>query len=461
VWNSEAIRQLDAAGAVVTDGVYRVRLEFTEDNSSYSGKPLGPTTPAGFLEFTKGASDVSLNPAGAANYTGVSLAYTAYTPIADAGSDIEVTDNDGHTDTDSLSATVRPAGYEPGLVARWEFEAGDVTTDSSGYGHDGTLRNGAAWVDGGRIGGATYYDGADDLMAVPDSVHINSGTHGKRTVAAWMLANDPSISGRKQIVYEEGGATRGLAIYLHDSRVYLGGWNDEANESNWSGTYLSSTNVIAGKWHHVAMVLNGTAVTQPDAFVAYLDGIQIGSGEGSQLWGHSDDIGIGGLNGSTLLHDGQPTGTHGFAGKIDDVRVYNRALTAADIDTLARNDLDRDNMPDDWERNVSGGTVLRPDDDDDGDGLSNLAEYHADTHPTNGASVLRLTGIDTPGGLRLAWQGGTGAQQRLEYIEGNRPAATGWTPLITLDPPTPAATNALLAPPPSGTRFYRIRAVRP
>ncbi len=509
----------DASGTLVADSFYSVRLEFTENNSNGAGQD-GPNTPTPYLMFFKSGSSVSTNIPDQIYFKDVSLTFTPNTPVADAGTDItvtdsdgtgaetialdgsgssdpdgtiaryrwlegdtelatgvtanvelsvnshtitlEVTDNDGKTDTDTLTVLVRPADYDPDLVAHFKFDAAGTPVDSTGNGLDGSYLNGASWTASGRIGGGAQCDGTDDLVSIPNSDLINTGTHGQRSVTAWFLATDPSVNARKQTIYEEGGSARGLAIYLFDARLYVGGWNAQSGESNWSGTYLSTTNVTAGQWHHVALVLDGGATTTPEAFSAYLDGEMIATGDGSQLWAHSDAIGVGGLNGGTLLHDGTTSGTHGFAGRIDDGRIYNRALSADDIGWRARNDLDHDSLPDDWERAVSEATTMRPHDDDDGDGRSNLAEYRADTHPANAASVLRLTGIERHGSsLRLAWQGGTDAQQRVEYMDGDAPAPTGWTPLVTFDPPTPATTNTLLAPPPSRTRFYRIRAMRP
>ena len=71
---------------------------------------------------------------------------------------------------------------------------------------------------------------------------------------------------------------------------------------------------------------------QADAIRGYLDGVEFGLGAGSQLWEHSDNTGIGGTNGVTLLESGS---AGGFAGLIDELRIYNRALNAAEVAELA------------------------------------------------------------------------------------------------------------------------------
>jgi len=59
----------NAAGQLVKDGRYRLRVEFTEANGA------GPATPETLLQFTKGANAVSLKPLSQPHFTGLALAY--------------------------------------------------------------------------------------------------------------------------------------------------------------------------------------------------------------------------------------------------------------------------------------------------------------------------------------------------------------------------------------------------
>ncbi len=188
-------------------------------------------------------------------------------------------------------------------------------------------------VDTSQAARAASFDGVDDYVHIPDSDDINLGTHDKRTVQAWFKVNDKTISSRKQVVYEEGGAGKGLNIYIHSGLLYVGGWNNPEEQSNWSGTYLTTNMLDSGRWHNVALVLDGTSVVEPDAFKAYLDGQLFGSGDGSQLWKHGGDIGIGAVNNKTQFHDGDFSGENGhwFGGLIDELRIFNRSLTQEEI----------------------------------------------------------------------------------------------------------------------------------
>ncbi|MBR8828539.1 MAG: LamG domain-containing protein [Gomphosphaeria aponina SAG 52.96 = DSM 107014] len=227
------------------------------------------------------------------------------------------------------------------LIMQLKFDetSGIKAADSSPYGNDnfGQLRKGASFQDvGDKIAGVVKLDGINDYVHVNDS-DINLGINAKRTVSLWFKADDVDISNRKQILYEEGGNTKGLNIYINNGFLYVGGWNQPI--SKWHGTYLASDAISDDTWHHVTLVLdaiNGLKSTTDDAFLAYLDGELMGTGKGSQLDKRVDNIGIGSLNQTTKFHDGNAKGTstNSFAGMIEDVRVYNRALTADEIDIL-------------------------------------------------------------------------------------------------------------------------------
>lgn len=141
----------------------------------------------------------------------------------------------------------------------------------------------------------------------------------------------PFLSKKLQL-YEEGGGTRGLNIYLDAGQLYVGGWN--TSESGWLGTYLATDTITSNTWHHVALVLDGATTVQPDSLIAYLDGQEFARGEGSQLWSHGDAIGLGNINSATRFHDGVSNTSNGFAGNLDELQIYNRALDNIEVDDL-------------------------------------------------------------------------------------------------------------------------------
>jgi hypothetical protein len=223
---------------------------------------------------------------------------------------------------------------EEGLVAYWSFDSCDAR-DDSGNGHHGRIYGNPECVEGVK-GMAFKFDGVDDWIHVPSSYDINLSFHNKRTIVIWFKAGDKESLFEKQVLYEEGGMAKGLNVYLYKNLLYAGGWNNPWREGAWAGTYLK-TKFLPGKWHFVALVLNGKDFLRPRALKVYLDGKLYAEGRGSALGKHPDPIGIGCVCKGTQFHDGDFRGdlTHCcFRGTIDEIRIYNRALGEEEIHTL-------------------------------------------------------------------------------------------------------------------------------
>ncbi|WP_331775854.1 LamG-like jellyroll fold domain-containing protein [Sulfurospirillum sp. 1612] len=220
----------------------------------------------------------------------------------------------------------------------WDGSNGEVVDSINGV--NGKAKNGAqtinhilayddnnfstAWRSGS-------FDGSNDYIDIPDNTLINTAAHNKRSISLWFDSNTTTANNRNKIIYEEGGSARGLAIYLRGSNLYVGGWNQEGGWS--SGTYLY-TPIQINKWNHVVLTLDAedSDTLKSGAFHAYLNGISFGSGDGTRLNAHSDDTGIGYVNGGTKLNNNK-TIEH-FQGYIDEVEIYNIALDARAVKNI-------------------------------------------------------------------------------------------------------------------------------
>jgi hypothetical protein len=142
--------------------------------------------------------------------------------------------------------------------------------------------------------------------------------------------------------------------------------------------------------------------------------------------------------------------------------IHNRVDMGAYEALLPPWDTDNDGIPDWWEwqygrvlTNLEAGADL------DGDGAPNVSEYGADTNPTNAASVLRFLAIRRQwGGVRLDWQGGTGACQYLECRQQLDSTNGPWDALLGIPPPTPVTNAVIDLGATNAALFYRIRAER-
>lgn len=121
---------------------------------------------------------------------------------------------------------------------------------------------------------------------------------------------------------------------------------------------------------------------------------------------------------------------------------------------------DNDGMDDSWELLYFGNTDKDGSDDSDGDGALDLAEYIADTNPTNAASYLHFTGVSpVSGGIKLDWLGGSNATQYLQRAIFLN-AGGGWSNLITNLPPTPITGSFTDLLDTNVIKFYRIEVTR-
>jgi len=193
---------------------------------------------------------------------------------------------------------------EIGLVAYYSFDDG-TATDNSGNGNNGTIY-GATWVDG-ISGKALRFDGVDDYVSTADI-----DLAGDFTFELWIKRN--KVSGQ-YLISKHGGGYTGYSLALdtlqsNSIRGFYGNgysWQDvEATGISWK------TNV----WYHIVFTKAGTNLK------IFLDGTEAGSAIGS---------------GSTVLNNNNLTTGSAFSlegwfnGTIDEVHIYNRALSADEI----------------------------------------------------------------------------------------------------------------------------------
>jgi hypothetical protein len=206
-------------------------------------------------------------------------------------------------------------------VAYWKLDegSGTKTTDASGNSNTATLVNGASWATGKR-GGAARLDGANDHLQAPASSTINS-VKTRLTIAAWVYRN-ATQAGWTTVANRQKGTTKGEYYFLgfRDDRPSF--YIDTA--SGEKGITASSAAPVAS-WFHVAATYDGTSMR------LYVDGGQVASApcSGVALTTDSRPITLGASH-----NDGLGTIKEALSGRLDNVRIYARALSAAEIDAL-------------------------------------------------------------------------------------------------------------------------------
>ncbi|MEI2724394.1 MAG: hypothetical protein V9H26_12940 [Verrucomicrobiota bacterium] len=69
---------------------------------------------------------------------------------------------------------------------------------------------------------ALNFDGINDIVKVASTSVISTASQNKRTVEVSFKVNDKSISSQKQVIWEEGGSSSGLNIYVYNGSLYYG-----------------------------------------------------------------------------------------------------------------------------------------------------------------------------------------------------------------------------------------------
>jgi hypothetical protein len=202
------------------------------------------------------------------------------------------------------------------LVGHWPFEGN--FNDSSGNGNDATARGNAAIVNDTQRGQVTVLDGTGDYLEIAHSNSLNI-TGDQISLAAWVYFDD--VSGSPEIiiakVFNNGTHTSPYFSYgLHiltngQPRFWLSLSGGAANVPAPAGQFFQSR-----QWYHLAGVYEGSAMT------LYVNGQAVATTSVR-----------GAINGySNVLRLGTNGGlTEQMSGKLDDVRIYSRAMSPEQV----------------------------------------------------------------------------------------------------------------------------------
>jgi len=199
-----------------------------------------------------------------------------------------------------------------GLVAAYNFNQGSGTQlqDVSGTGNNGII-TGAQWTTSGRNAGALTFNGSSNLVTVADSNALDLTTG--MTLEAWVF---PTVAptGWRTIVAKEMTGT--VAFYLHacttnNNRPATGARFGTADQVLYGGSRLT-----ANIWVHLAATYDGLNER------LFVNGVQVSSR--TQTGPMQTSTGALRIGGNGVFGEY-------FQGRIDDVRIYNRALSAAQI----------------------------------------------------------------------------------------------------------------------------------
>ena len=236
---------------------------------------------------------------------------------------------------DTGSASIRAYWGIPtaGLVAYYPFNGN--ANDESDNSNDGTV-NGATLVSDrfGNVNKAYSFDGTDDYIEISDS--INNRMTENFTFSVWFISD--VSQGLQHILGKNGtynAENYGIAINNYTSTNQYGISMHFENPSDYDyGLYMTGyyethpehthadTTLVEAMWNHAAFAKSN------DTFQFFINGTLIAT----VTWDF--DEAVGSLNLFVGTASGMYFGESYFDGTIDDIRIYNRALTESEIDAL-------------------------------------------------------------------------------------------------------------------------------
>ena len=245
--------------------------------------------------------------------------------VVEAGEECDdgnLIDGDGCSST----CTVEAAACPYGMVSYWTFDEGSGSTAADSVGtNNGQLINGPIWTTG-KVGNALQFDGVNDYVAIPDSDNWHFGT-GDMAIEGWL-----KTSSNGEIIYQGNseGTWNTVSVILN-----VGSWNSGKLQfvpdySNYPYYHIitSSNNINDNTWHYFVITRTN------NVFKMYIDAIQTGGDLNLPSYSM--------VNSDQQLYMGAMPGPSTYwplNGVLDEVAIYNRALTANEIQQQYNNGL--------------------------------------------------------------------------------------------------------------------------
>lgn len=204
-----------------------------------------------------------------------------------------------------------------GLLGWWDLN--DGATDTLGRGNDGVITAAAATTGAnGRANGAyTFTANSSTRITLPRPKDYTDLPQTAFSIAAWVKTTGTA---GQQAIFSTAGSGNGVRFGHSSGKPYFLVGNGSFRE----GSITTSPSLNDGQWHHLLITFDyrGTGYVT----TAYLDGTQVGTDtSNAAVVGPGNVSLIGSMSGST---------SSAFAGSIDDLRIYGRALTPTEASSL-------------------------------------------------------------------------------------------------------------------------------
>ncbi len=216
-------------------------------------------------------------------------------------------------------------GDEDGLITYLPLteQSGTTATDLTGNGHDGTLMAGALWVDAAvpeNFGSALALTGVNDNVLVPDSASLRLNTF---SIGVWVRPTQLQPNWQQIVTkHDIVGTTRNYGLFISPNAMTVNFTFMDSTCSQWRGISTSNSSLIINEWNFVMGTYDGASVN------LYINGVldRTAAVTGGACQ-NAEPLIFGNERRFPLL----PPAFSPFLGNIDEVRIYNRALTLAEM----------------------------------------------------------------------------------------------------------------------------------
>ena len=273
-----------------------------------------------------------------------------------------------------------------GLIGHWKFDesSGTTASDGSGNNYHAELFNAedgsSSWVDG-KVNGGIELDGTDDYLAIQTLNYTQAGEIPAMTAVAWVKTSKSDQS--YVISYDRSENWRfTVSGDLNNGRMYLASTDSAGTTSDdYGNTVLND-----GNWHLITVSYDSSTSLKKFYLDGNADGTITTHSNNSLGAGDTTRFGVIGTGNEEIAYNSYQTTNgevrnyvHNFQGTLDEIRLYDRALTDAEVNYLyfqATTDSDSDGLSNAEEDSLGTSSSNT---DTDGDGISDWDEingYH-------------------------------------------------------------------------------------
>jgi len=309
---------------------YNISEDLTSDDNGGTGNLTGQAPTDQFVSITAGSEDLHLKAGSACLDVGDDLSGT-FTDDVDGETrptgantwDVGADESDGASDPDDFT-------QDANIVSWWYLD------ESSGTRYDGSGTSNNDLTDNNTVtsysttnlsvkegaAAASFAGGSSESLSGTDNASLS--VTGNLTLVAWIRPT--SVSGDNGIMGKSDGASdRSYYFYINEGNLYA----KISPSGGGAAQPLGATTLSTNTWYHAALVYNGTDLR------LYLDGVLDSNGASNPLT-YSSGI----FDSSTAFSIGsRGTTADYFDGQIDEAAVFNRALSADEIQSIYENGL--------------------------------------------------------------------------------------------------------------------------